>query len=92
VERKENLIIQSIKVWHTDKCCYKTSIPNEWRISESEEMIIKGKDFTEKDKCGSCRNFCSRYKISFHKEKLQLCYWEEVISVIETTALSNLIL
>jgi hypothetical protein len=26
----------------------KASIPNEWKISESEEMIVKGKDFTEK--------------------------------------------
>jgi hypothetical protein len=66
-------------------------------------MIIKGKDFIEKDKCGPCRNFCSsRYKISQHKEKLQLCHWEEVplvvningevISIIETTSVSNPIL
>jgi hypothetical protein len=68
-EEREFNYTDSIKVWHTDKCCYKASIPNEWSISESEEVIVKGKDFTEKDKCGPCRNFCSsRYKMSFHKK------------------------
>jgi hypothetical protein len=82
-EEREFNYTDSIKVWHTDKCCYKASIPNEWKILESEEMIVKGKDFTEKDKCGPCRNFfSSRYKMSFHKEKLQLCHWEEVRLVV----------
>jgi hypothetical protein len=78
-------------------------LENKWNILESEEIIVKGRDFTEKDKCGPCRNFCSsRYKMSFHKKKLQLSHWEEaplvvnvngeVISIIETTAISNPIL
>jgi hypothetical protein len=101
--RKKFNYTDNVKVWHTDKCYYKVLISNEWKISESEEVIIKGKDFTEKNKCGPCRNFCSsRYKLSFHKEKLQLCHWEEVplvvnlngevIFVIEITVIFNLIL
>jgi hypothetical protein len=102
-EEREFNYTDNIKVWHTSKCCYKASIPGEWSISESEKVIVKGKDFTKKDKCGPCRNFCSnRYKMSFHREKLQLCHWEEVplvvningemMSIIETTATSNPIL
>jgi hypothetical protein len=102
-EEREFNYTDSVEVWHTGKCCYKASIPDEWLISDSEEIIIKGKDFTEKDKCAFCRNFCNnRYKILQHKEKLQLCHWEEiplivnvngeVLSISETTAISNPIL
>jgi hypothetical protein len=66
-------------------------------------MVTKRKDFSEKGKCGPCRNYCSsRYKMLCHKEKLQLYHWEEVsvvvnvngevILIIETTAIFNLIL
>jgi hypothetical protein len=62
-EEREFSYTDSVKVWHTDKCCYKTSVPDEWNILESEEMVTKGKDFSEKGKYGPCRNFCSsRYK------------------------------
>jgi hypothetical protein len=72
-EEREFNYTDSIKVWHKDKCCYKASAHKERTLSESEEIFIKGKDFTEKSRCGPCRNFCSgRYKIMQHKEKLQL--------------------
>jgi hypothetical protein len=82
---------------YTDKC-YKASVLDEWNILESEEMVTEGKDFSEKGKCGPCRNYCSsRYNMLYHKEKLQLCHWEEVplvvnvngevVFIIETTGL-----
>jgi hypothetical protein len=50
---------------HKDKCCcYKASVPDEWSILESEEIVTRGKDFSEKGKCGLCRNHSSsRYKM-----------------------------
>jgi hypothetical protein len=67
-EEREFNYTDSINVWHTNKCCYKALIPNEWRISESEEMLTREKDFSEKDKCCSCRNFCSsKYKVLYRE-------------------------
>jgi hypothetical protein len=59
-------------------------------LLESEEILIKAEDFTEKGKCGPCKNFCSsRYKILQHKEKLQLCHWEEVPLVVNVNRMKK---
>jgi hypothetical protein len=40
-EEKEFNYTDGIKIWHKDKWCYKATVPNEWKMSKSEEILIK---------------------------------------------------
>jgi hypothetical protein len=70
----------SIKVWHNDKYCYKATIPNEWKILETEEILIEGKDFTEKEEFGLVKIFVV-LNIKYYNIKKNYNYaiWGEVL-------------